>query len=159
MANADVVPPRPTLDALFAADFTTAYYELEEDEEAGNKLWMRVQQEFRALGDHVGNQTTMAFGSNPPGHFDVQASNRQVSMGLQALGDVLAQLSVIWVRSYQGLQHMGMRAADVVAHRPAAMAIFRKADAPLEAPIDTPTLGPRISDEDSLIRGLGLNFF
>jgi len=159
MANNVDIPPRPTLDALFAADFTTAYQDLEEDEQAGNKLWIRVQQEFRALGDHVGNQTTMAYGREPPSQYDVQASNRHVSQGLQALGDVLAQLSVIWARSYQGLQHMGMRAADVVAHRPAAMAIFRQADAPLEAPIDTPTMGPRITDEDSLIRGCGLNFF
>jgi hypothetical protein len=153
------VPARPTLDGLFTAEYVSSYHELVEDELIVDRLWLTVHQEFKAHEASVAALEAFAFGREPPGQFDTQAHARHLVITLQNLGSALGPVVEGWLRAKSGLEQMGMRSADVLAHRPGQMAIFKRADAPLEAPIDSPTLGPRVTDEDALVRDAGMNFF
>jgi hypothetical protein len=152
-------PPRPTLDAQYAADFVDAHRELVENERIVDDVWVKLSDAFHVHEDAVRALQAFAFAPEPPGQLDTQAHARKLELSLVPLAQALGFLLQAWRVAGPGRDDITMLAADVLAHRPGQMALFTHPGAPLEAPIDTPTLGPRLTDDDVLVRAFGLNFF
>lgn len=151
-------PPRPTLDALETADFVEEHRALEENERVVDAIWVQLNAAFREHDARVEASYTSAFAKDPPTRTDTQAHSRLTRNSWTQLRQLIGQLYGAWREAGPGREQMALRAADVLAHRPAAMALFTHADAPLEVPVGTPTNGRALTDEMVLVREFGLNF-
>jgi hypothetical protein len=153
------LPPRPVLDAQFAADFVERYRELEENERIVGDMWAQLIDALHGHEDAIKSLHKCVFAPEPPGLLDMQACVHRVLATYRAVAPAASFLRQAWAVAGPGLDDMSMLAADVLAHRPAQMALFTHPGAPLQAPIDTPTLGPRLTDDQVLLEDYGLNFF
>jgi hypothetical protein len=155
--DAGVVPPRPTISAQTAAAHTADYEDLVASEQHEDTLWEQVAR-MRAQVRHVA-ESLKTLATRSTGVIKRVDLMEQSILLDAALGNSDRAVDTVRNTSREIRRNqrvMNNSAVDVLIHRPAHHALLAP-DEPVRVSTDTPTLGPKISDEAMLLRGKGLN--
>lgn len=155
--NAGAPPPRPVFNARTAADFVGDHEALEADEAAVQRLWTSVSDGCGVLREAIARHKARAHApGDPPAPLEVQEHIARIEAAALGVYRVLDPLARADSQLAHGRRALTTLAIDVIAHRPSQMAMLEP-DAPVLVTTDTPTLGPRLTDEAMLTRDFGLN--
>lgn len=151
------VPERPQMTAENTEAYVRAHEELEADIQHTKTLWENVEAADRVRDDVMDRIKFLAFqatGSISPAA--LQALLVRHDTGARAYRDAKANIQTYYAALEQNIMFFNIQTADIQAHRDAQYALLRPGQAP-RVPVDTPTAGPRVTDEDALLRDYGVD--
>jgi len=153
------IPPAPQMTAETAEDYVRNAEEFDEDVGKEQRCWEafeKARQRNKAEFDKI-HEAAFWNEREQLSHAHLQAlcikyldSRAEIEREAQALKMYYGTLR-------QNIELLIRQTLDVLAHRPAQHALMDPAK-PARFPVDTPTAGPRVTDEAALLDDLALSF-
>jgi len=140
----------PQLTAQTAAAFEEDLTRLEEDEGYENKMWGNIYDAMRAR-DLVDEELQTLAKSLGLAVQRIVVRQREATV---SINEALDKLNVQRQKVRVNTDAVYTQTKLILMQRPSQMALF---DGPAKVPVDTPTLGPRLTDEIALLERCALD--
>ena len=152
-----VIPERPRLTAETTEAYVRSNEELEVDEEHETELWRLVHVAEQKRHDTIECIQRLAFhGTGAISPAELQALLVRYGDETTTFLETLANLETFHGDLTRNRQPFFIQTVDVLAHRDPQHALLRPGQ-PMKVPVGTPTEGPRVTDEDALLRDYGVD--
>jgi hypothetical protein len=154
------LPPRPTFNASFAANFMRDFQQVQLEETHRHYRWAQFDEAYRLHQEVIDALYVAAWEREEPlSQVEMKAFASKLRASFSSVGQRAAILHGDEGQLFQGCHTLATMAIDVLAHRPSQMAMLEPHPNGVQIQVntDTPTLGPRLTDEVARTRGFGVN--